>query len=102
LRQEAAALWGETADVGTALRRLDALRRAGQFESAAHWAKLLAARGLDETADAVIAFQQARIAVRDIGRHLISSAVRPPAHAPHVSHGKRPSPGFWGRLFGKG
>ncbi len=102
LRQEAAALWGETADVGTALRRLDALRRAGQFESAAHWAKLLAARGLDETADAVIAFQQARIAVRDIGRHLISSAIRPPAHAPHVSHGKRPSPGFWGRLFGKG
>jgi hypothetical protein len=101
LRQQVAALWGETADTGTALRRLDALRRAGQFESATGWAATLAARGLDETARAVIAFQQARIALRDTGPHLISSALPPPAHAPHVSHGRRPSPGFWTRLFRK-
>jgi len=101
LRQEAAALWDETTDTGTALRRLDALRRAGQFESATAWAAALAARGLDEAARTIIAFQQARIALRDTGPHLISSALPPPAHAPHVSHGKRPSPGFWTRLFRK-
>ncbi|HXT81979.1 MAG TPA: hypothetical protein VN702_20635 [Acetobacteraceae bacterium] len=101
LRQEVATLWGETTDTGTALRRLDALRRAGQFESASTWAATLAARGLDETARTIIAFQQARTALRDTGPHLISSALPPPAHAPHVSHGKRPSPGFWTRLFRK-
>ena len=101
LRQEVATLWGETSDTGTALRRLDTLRRAGQFESASTWAATLAARGLDDTARTIIAFQQARIALRDTGPHLISSALPPPAHAPHVSHGKRPSPGFWTRLFRK-
>jgi hypothetical protein len=101
LRAEVAALWGETADVELGLRRLDVLRRAGAFEAASAWAASLTERGMDELARTIIAFQQARIAQRDVGRHLISSALPPPAHAPHVSHGKRATTGFWSRLLRK-
>jgi hypothetical protein len=101
LRAEVAALWGETEDVELALRRLDVLRRAGLFEAASAWAASLAERGMDELAGTIVAFQQARIAQRDVGRHLISSALPPPAHAPHVSHGKRATTGFWSRLLRK-
>ena len=96
-RAEAAFLWGEPADVETALRRIDVLRRAGEFGAASAAADRLGDRGLDETSSAVLAFQRARIAARDIGRHLISSAVRPPAHRPHVtSHGRvRRLAGCW-------
>jgi hypothetical protein len=101
LRREVAALWGETADVELGLRRLDVLRRAGQFDEAAAWARVLTERGADELAGTIIAFQCARIAQRDLGRHLISSALPPPSHAPHVSHGKRATTGFWSRLLRK-
>jgi hypothetical protein len=101
LRVEVAALWGETDDVELGLRRLDVLRRAGSFEAASGWAATLAARGLDELARTIVAFQQVRITERDVGRHLISSALPPPAHAPHVSHGKRTTTGFWSRLLRK-
>lgn len=102
-RAEAAFLWGEPADVETALRRIDVLRRAGEFGAASAAAERLGDRGLDETSSAVLAFQRGRIAVRDIGRHLISSAVRPPAHRPHVSQRARPtSGGLLGRLLGGG
>jgi hypothetical protein len=99
LRREVAALWGETADVELGLRRLDVLRRAGQFDEAAAWADVLTKRGADELAATIIAFQRARIAQRDVGRHLISSALPPPSHQPHVSHGKRATTGFWSRLL---
>ncbi|MGE0222498.1 MAG: hypothetical protein AB7S57_04495 [Acetobacteraceae bacterium] len=102
LRQRVAALWDATVDLETSLRRIDVLRRAGEFEEAAAWANLVARRPLDETARAVVTFQQTRITARDIGRHLISSALPPPAHAPHVAHGKRPAPGLWSRLFRRG
>ncbi|HEY6434586.1 MAG TPA: hypothetical protein VIZ17_21630 [Acetobacteraceae bacterium] len=102
-RAEAAFLWGEPAEVETALRRIDVLRRAGEFGPASAAADRLGDRGLDETSSAVLAFQRARIAARDIGRHLISSAVRPPARRPHVTHRARPAPGgVLGRLFGGG
>jgi hypothetical protein len=101
LRAEVAALWDGTADVALGLRRLDVLRRAGQFEAAEAWAGALLAQGMDEAARAVIGFQRTRIAERDIGRHLISSALPPPAVAPHVSHAQLATPGFWARLFGK-
>ncbi|WP_428485246.1 hypothetical protein [Rhodopila sp.] len=101
LRAEVAALWAGTEDVELGLRRLDVLRRAGAFEAAEAWGDSLAGRINEETAAAIIAFQRARIARRDIGRHLISSAMPPPAHAPHVSHGKRASTGFWSRLIRK-
>jgi hypothetical protein len=99
LRTEVAALWDGSDDVELGLRRLDVLRRAGQFEAAAAWATSMAERGPDELARAIIGFQRARIADRDIGRHLISSALPPPAVTPHVTHGKRASTGFWSRLL---
>jgi len=101
LRTEVAALWDGTEDVELGLRRLDVLRRAGLFDQAAAWAKVLAAREQQETGRLIIAFQQARIATRDIGRHLISAALPPPSATPHVSHGKRAQAGFWSRLLRK-
>ena len=101
LRSEVAALWDDTNDVELGLRRLDVLRRAGQFDAAESWATVLSERGADELAGAIITFQQARIAARDVGRHLISSALPPPAYAPHVSQGKRATTGFWSRLLRK-
>jgi hypothetical protein len=99
LRTEVAALWDGTDNVELGLRRLDVLRRAGQFEAAEGWAAIMTERGPDELARSIIKFQRARVAARDIGRHLISSALPPPARAPHVSHGKRASTGFWSRLL---
>lgn len=99
LRAEVAALWDGTNDVELGLRRLDVLRRAGKFEAAEAWAALMSERGPDELAGAIIAFQRGRVASRDIGRHLISSALPPPAYAPHVSHGKRATTGFWSHLL---
>jgi hypothetical protein len=99
LRTEVAALWDDTNDIELGLRRLDVLRRAGLFDAAAGWAKTMADRRPDELARSLIAFQQARIAARDIGRHLISSALPPPAVTPHVTHGKRTTTGFWSRLL---
>nr|WP_294548932.1 hypothetical protein [uncultured Rhodopila sp.] len=101
LRTEVAALWDGTEDVELGLRRLDVLRRAGLFDAAAAWAKVLAGREQEETGRLIIAFQQARIATRDVGRHLISAALPPPSATPHVSHGKRAQPGFWSRLLRK-
>jgi hypothetical protein len=101
LRLEVAALWDGTEDVELSLRRLDVLRRAGAFAEADAWADRLAQRSNEETARSIIRFQRAHIAARDIGRHLISSALPPPSHAPHVSHGKRASTGFWSRLLKK-
>jgi hypothetical protein len=99
LRLQVAALWGETTDIELGLRRLDLLRRAGRFEEAQNWAETIIERGPDELARSLVTFQQRRIAARDVGRHLISSALPPPAHSPHVSHGKRASTGFWSRLL---
>jgi hypothetical protein len=101
LRLEVAALWDGTEDVELSLRRLDVLRRAGAFAEADVWADRLAQRSDEETARSIIRFQRAQISARDIGRHLISSALPPPSHAPHVSHGKRASTGFWSRLLKK-
>ena len=101
LREEVAALWADTNDIELGLRRLDVLRRAGLFEAAAAWAATLDGWAPDELAGKIIAFQQARIANRDIGRHLISSVLPPPSHSPHVSHGKRATTGFWSRLLRK-
>jgi hypothetical protein len=101
LRRQVAALWAHATDIELGLRRLDVLRRAGLFQVAADWAAELRGRGADELAGTVIAFQAARIAAGDSGRHMMSSALRPPARAPHVSHGKRASGGFWSRLLGR-
>lgn len=105
LRRRAAVLWGDPPDAATALRVIDALRRAGEFERAASRAAALAGTTLDESETEVLRFQQARIAARDVGRHLLSSALPPPAHTPHIAQGRRtignkgPDTGFWRRLF---
>lgn len=101
LREQVAELWADTTDIETGLRRLDVLRRAGDFDAAGAWADALTARTQEPTATAIITFQRGRITLRDVGRHLISSAMPPPSHAPHVSHGKRATTGFWSRLLRK-
>jgi hypothetical protein len=94
LRRRAASRW-----TGDPLRLVDILRRAGAFEAA-----LAVVDGVerpDEEARAILAFQRARIEAGDTGRHLISSALRPPARTPHVTHGKKPARGLFGRWFGR-
>ncbi len=101
LRREAAALWAGVTDPERACLRLDALRRAGDFHDAARWLDTISPWANDEGTAAILAFQRARIAARDSGRYLLSAALRPPAHAPHVSHGKRArGGGLLSRWFG--
>ena len=99
-RLKAVELWGKSTNTASALRLLDVLRRAGKFADAAALAERLADGPIDENSARIVAFQQARVHAGDNGRHLISSALRPPARTPHVAHGKAAS-GFWGRLLGR-
>lgn len=100
LRRRAVQLF-EAADTEDGLRLIDMLRRAGDFAAATAWSDRLDRKSLDENSAAILAFQHARIAAGDTGRHMISSALRPPARRPHVTHGREPATGFWGRLFGR-
>lgn len=102
LRRQVADLWAGIPATETRLRRLDVLRRSAEWEQAEALAGALAGEPLDEIPRAVVAFQRARIATRDTGRHLISSALPPPAHAPHVTHVQARRPGLMARLFGRG
>ena len=101
LRRRAAALFGEPNGPEEALRLIDVLRRAGEFGAAAARAAALDGTALDENSAAILAFQRERIADTDPARHMISSALRPPARRPHVTHGRTEATGFWGRLFGR-
>jgi hypothetical protein len=94
LRRDVAALWGDQPALPTALRLLDVLRRAGAFEEVEARGARLAAGALDPFSAAVVEFQRARAAERDVGSHLLSSA------APgHVVPDDLPTPKFWDRLF---
>ena len=96
LRRKAALVW-PARGVESELRLIDVLRRAGAFAEAA--ARLDALPGRPgETSERIAAFQRGRIAAADAGRHLISSALRPPARMPHVAHGRPKPGGFWARL----
>ena len=99
LRRRAALLFAPPDDDAGLLRLIDILRRAGAFEEAASLAG--SAKPQDETGAAILAFERARIGARDPGRHQISAALPPPAHRPHVSHGKTPAPGFLKNLFAR-
>ena len=94
LRRDVAALWGEPADLPTALRLLDVLRRAGEFAAVETRGQKLVAGEPDEFAAAVVAFQRNRAAARDVGRHLLSSAV-----ASHVLPRDLAIPKFWNALL---
>jgi hypothetical protein len=102
LRRRVISLWGEPVSTEDALRLLDMQRRAGDFAAASARADALDGAAGDENTAAILAFQRARIAESDTGRHMISSALRPPARRPHVTHGTQApaTGGFWRRLFG--
>jgi hypothetical protein len=94
LRRDVAALWASQTDPAAALRLLDVLRRAGEFAAVEAEAEKLAASKPDAFTAAVIAFQRARAAERDVGGHLLSSA------APdHELPSDLPTPKFWEWLF---
>ncbi len=101
LRRRAVALFGAPDGAEGALRLIDMLRRAGDYAAAGARADSLDDAALDENSAAILAFQRDRIAAADPARHMISSALRPPARRPHVTHGRTQEPGFWGRLFGR-
>ncbi len=106
-RREAAANWGEPDGIESALRLIDVLRRAGMLETAEECAGVIAGDPMDERSEAILRYQRARIAEGDTGRHMMSSAIRPPARMPHVAHGKKvygpptEKPGLLSRLFGR-
>ncbi len=102
LRRRAAALWGEPATMQDGLRLVDVLRRAGEFAAAGdRVAALLRRPGLEEADTALLRFQHGLIERKDGGRHLLSSALRPPAQRPHVTQ-RQPAPrSFWQRLAGR-
>ena len=91
---------GERGRAATALRRLDVLRRAGEFAAVEALAAKLVSGGLSQPHAAVVAFQRQRIAARDVGRHLLSSALPASEHGPHATQVMQPLPTFWHRLFG--
>ena len=99
LRRRAASVWPASNDVESALRLADVQRRASMHAEAAATLAALPP-DLDEAPARIAAFERARIAAGDAGRHLLSSALRPPARTPHVAHGKPTASGFWGRLMG--
>ena len=92
LRRRAAALWQ-----GDPLRQIDILRRAGAFEAAQALTDDM--KNLDEASASILAFQRARIAASDPARYAISSALRPPARSPQVTHTQKPAPNLLARLF---
>ncbi len=96
LRRRAASAWGVPRDERSALRLVDVLRRAGMLYDADARASELEQAATDEATVRIMEFQRARIAEGDVGRHLMSSALRPPARTPHVTHGQsRSQPTGW-------
>ncbi|HEY1936260.1 MAG TPA: hypothetical protein VGG99_29990 [Acetobacteraceae bacterium] len=100
LRRDVAAAWDNARELATQLRRLDVLRRAGDFTAAEALAAKLASAGLDKPRAAIVAFQREHIAARDVGRHLLSSALPASEHGPHATQLMQPLPNFWHRLLG--
>ena len=99
LRGRAVAAWPTPVDAEGLVRLADTQRRAGLLQEATATLDAILL-GHDAGTAQVIAFERARIALGDTGRHLLSSALRPPARTPHVSHGRRKPAGFWARLLG--
>ena len=97
LRRRALAVWPPPADAEGMVRLADLQRRAGLLAEAA--ATLDAVSSADDGVIRIVAFERARLAAQDSGRHLLSSALRPPARTPHVSHGRSATGGFWSGVF---
>lgn len=97
-RRLAAACWPSPMPVASALRLVDVLRRAGDLAGAAAQADALDTVPLDEQSAPVLAYQRRLIAAGDTGRHLLSSALPPPAHRPHVAQKQKAQRSFWAWL----
>jgi hypothetical protein len=101
LRRRALAVWPVPCDPESILRLVDLQRRAGLLDVAAATLDTLPG-GSGDAAERTADFERARLMAGDTGRHLMSSALRPPARTPHVTHRQRAGTGFWGRLLGGG
>ena len=75
LRRQAAAHWGQPENAESALRLIDVLRRAGEFELARVRALALDSDALDATAARILEFQRQHIAAADTRRYRLSQAV---------------------------
>lgn len=87
-RLEAVALWrsGPPLDSEQTVRVVDALRRAEEWDDAAHTARQLLDDGPPEAVAQVLALELRLIEAEDSARHSVASALPPPARRPHVSH----------------
>jgi hypothetical protein len=104
-RLQAAALWPQSSEVQPRLCLIDIYRRAGAFDEAEAVAESLTREPLDDSSAAIVHFQRRLIAQQEMGRQLISSALRPPAARPHASYSKVRREagglaGFFRRLLG--
>ena len=77
----------------------DVQRRAGLLAEAGATLDLVPLS--DDSFGRIVAFERERIAMGDTGRQMLSSALRPPARTPHVSHSKSATGSFWERLVGR-
>ena len=107
-RLDSVALWrsGPPLDAEQTVRVIDALRRAEEWEDAAHTAEALSRGEPSEVVAQVVTLERRLIEAQDSGRHSFASALPPPARRPHVSHQAIAprGPGVWARLqrlFGK-
>ena len=99
LRRRAVAAWPVPTDPRDLLRLADLQRRAGLLAEAGATLDLVPLS--DDSFGRIVAFERARIAMGDTGRQMLSSALRPPARTPHVSHSKAAIGSFWERLLGR-
>ncbi|HQT68703.1 MAG: hypothetical protein B7Z78_01460 [Rhodospirillales bacterium 20-60-12] len=99
-RRQTAALWNGTDDPQIRIRLIDILRRAGDFEQAAEILRGFNAGNMDDMSRQILRFQHGRIEASDTDRYQLSSALRPPARTPHVSHKQAAAkPGLFSRIF---
>ncbi len=101
-RRQSIRNWPEGADLASGLKLVDVMRRAGDLVHAERTAQALLGVARDDISISILKFQLGRVAAEDSGRHLLASAVPPPAHRPHVAVGpQKPAKGFWSRLLGR-
>jgi len=89
-RLEAVALWrsGPPLDAEQTVRIVDALRRAEEWEDAAHTARALLRDDPPEAVAQVLLLELRLIEAEDTTRHSVATALPPPLRRPHVAHQK--------------
>lgn len=84
LRLRAIRAWGTPEAAVDRMRKIDVLRRVGNFDRAQIHAGILLESDPDPTSAAILRFQLARIADGDLGRHMMSAALPASPTRPHV------------------